>query len=85
MAENCLALSLAVCYCNDIYREVEKRNLKINKVEGELTSDFGSEGEAGRNFRYKPTIESRAHRNKFESWYNIPIQLQKFTTPCARV
>jgi uncharacterized OsmC-like protein len=55
MAENCLALSLAVCYCNDIYREVEKRNLKINKVEGELTSEFGSEGEAGRNFRYKPT------------------------------
>ena len=55
-----LALSLAVCYCNDIYREAAKRNLKIIKVEVEVTSDFGSEGEAGHNFRYKPTIVSSA-------------------------
>ena len=55
-----LALSLAVCYCNDIYREAAKRNLKITNVEVVVTSDFGSEGEAGRNFRYKPTIESNA-------------------------
>lgn len=55
-----MALSLAVCYCNDIYREAAKRNLKIIKVEVEVTSDFGSEGEPGRNFRYKPAIESSA-------------------------
>lgn len=55
-----LALSLAVCYCNDIYREAAKRNLKIIKVEVEVTSKFGSEGEAGYDFRYKPTIESIA-------------------------
>jgi uncharacterized OsmC-like protein len=55
-----LALSLAVCYCNDIYREAAKRNLKIIKVEVEVTSEFGPEGQAGRNFRYKPTIKSKA-------------------------
>jgi len=55
-----LALSLAVCYCNDIYREAAKRNLKIINVEVEVTSDFGSEGEPGSNFRYKPAIESSA-------------------------
>ena len=55
-----LALSLAVCYCNDIYREAAKRSIDVTKVHVEVTSDFGSEGEAGNNFRYKPTIESSA-------------------------
>ena len=55
-----LALSLAVCYCNDIYREAARRNLKITKVEVEVSADFGSEGQPGSNFRYKPTIESTA-------------------------
>jgi organic hydroperoxide reductase OsmC/OhrA len=55
-----LALSLAVCYCNDIYREAAKRNLRVTKVHVEVTTDFGSEGEAGHSFRYKPTIESTA-------------------------
>ena len=55
-----LALSLAVCYCNDIYREAAKRNLNIAKVEVEVTSEFAGEGEAGTNFRYKPIIESAA-------------------------
>ena len=55
-----LSLSLAVCYCNDIYREAAKRNLKITKVEVEVTADFDGEGEAGTNFKYKPLIESDA-------------------------
>lgn len=55
-----LALSLAVCFCNDIYREAAKRHLTITKVSVEVTSDYGSEGEPGRNFRYKPIVESNA-------------------------
>jgi uncharacterized OsmC-like protein len=55
-----LALSLAVCFCNDIYREAEKRNIEVTKVDVEVNSDFGTEGEAGRNFNYKPMIKSNA-------------------------
>ena len=55
-----LALSLAVCFCNDIYREATKRNLMITKVEVEVSCDFGGEGDPGTNFKYKPRIESDA-------------------------
>jgi uncharacterized OsmC-like protein len=55
-----LALSLAVCYCNDIYREAAKRNIEISGVDVEVTATFGAEGEAGSNFQYKPVIRSNA-------------------------
>jgi uncharacterized OsmC-like protein len=55
-----LLLSLATCYCNDIYREAAKRNIKVTEVEVEFSGDFGAEGEPGRNFQYKPTIKSNA-------------------------
>ena len=55
-----LLLSLATCYCNDIYREAAKKNISVSEVEVEFTGDFGAEGEPGRNFLYKPIIKSDA-------------------------
>lgn len=55
-----LALALATCYCNDIYREAAKRNLKINNVEVEARSEFGKDGEPGFNFNYTVKIEGDA-------------------------
>lgn len=55
-----LLLSLAVCYCNDIYREAAKRNIKILEIEVEVNGGFGGEGEPGTDFEYKPTIKSNA-------------------------
>jgi uncharacterized OsmC-like protein len=34
-----LLLSLAVCYCNDIYREAVKRSINIFEVEVEVYTD----------------------------------------------
>jgi organic hydroperoxide reductase OsmC/OhrA len=31
-----LFLALATCYCNDIYREAGKRNIKVEKVEVDM-------------------------------------------------
>jgi uncharacterized OsmC-like protein len=59
-----LALSLAVCFCNDIYREATKRNLTVTKVEVEVLCDFGAEGEPGANFSYRPIIESTASKEQ---------------------
>src|SRR5215216_4799359 len=39
-----LFLALATCYCNDIYREAAKRNLKVERVEVIVDGEFGAEG-----------------------------------------
>jgi len=54
-----LLLSLATCFCNDIYREAAKRNIIIiSSIDVEVTGDFGAEGEPGSNFKYKTNIVS---------------------------
>lgn len=55
-----LLLSLATCYCNDIYREAAKRNIEVTEVTVEFFGEFGAEGEPGKNFHYKPVIKSNA-------------------------
>jgi uncharacterized OsmC-like protein len=44
-----LFLALATCYCNDIYREAAKRNIKIESVEVEVDGDFEAEGKPASN------------------------------------
>ncbi len=53
-----LFLSLATCFCNDIYREAAKRNMQINSVEVNVSGEFGKEGEPGSNISYTVNIES---------------------------
>jgi organic hydroperoxide reductase OsmC/OhrA len=47
-----LFLALATCYCNDLYREAAKRNIKVEKVEVEVSGDFGEEGTGAQNVTY---------------------------------
>lgn len=53
-----LFLSLATCFCNDIYREAAKRNMHIDSVEVNVSGAFGKEGEAGSNITYNVHVES---------------------------
>lgn len=55
-----LLTSLAVCYCNDIYREAAKKNIEITSVEVDVSANFGADGEPGFNFQYTPRIVSTA-------------------------
>ncbi|HTI61320.1 OsmC family protein [Mucilaginibacter sp.] len=55
-----LMLSLATCFCNDIYREAAKRNIEVTGVEVEFMSEFGAEGEPGSDFHYRATVLSDA-------------------------
>jgi uncharacterized OsmC-like protein len=73
-----LLLSLATCYCNDIYREAAKRNIQVTQVEVIFTGEFGSEGEPGRNFQYKPIINSTATSEQLEA-------LIKYTDEIAEI
>jgi uncharacterized OsmC-like protein len=61
-----LLLSLATCYCNDIYREAAKLGIRIDEVTVEFSGEFGAEGEPGKNFYYKPTIKSNASQEQLD-------------------
>jgi uncharacterized OsmC-like protein len=55
-----LFLALATCYCNDIYREAAKRHIDLERVEVEVTGEFGAEGEAARNIAYAAKVWAQA-------------------------
>lgn len=61
-----LMLSLATCYCNDIYREAAKKNIAVSNVEVEFTGEFGSEGEPGSNFKYKVHVDADVSSSEIE-------------------
>ncbi|MBZ5553789.1 MAG: OsmC family protein [Acidobacteriia bacterium] len=54
-----LFLALATCYCNDLYREGTKRGIGIERVEVEVTGDFGVEGAAAMNVTYRARVMAR--------------------------
>lgn len=53
-----LFLSLATCFCNDLYREAARRNMTLDHVEVTVTGEFGKEGEPGFNIRYNAFVQS---------------------------
>ncbi len=55
-----LFLALATCYCNDIYREAAKRNIKVDRVEVSVEGEFGAEGESAKNVTYRAKIDAQA-------------------------
>lgn len=53
-----LFLALATCFCNDIYREAEKRKMKIESVYVEVTGEFGGVGEPAKNIVYTANVNA---------------------------
>jgi organic hydroperoxide reductase OsmC/OhrA len=53
-----LFLALATCYCNDLYREAAKRDIKVERVEVEVSGDFGAEGEPAQNVSYRAKVHA---------------------------
>lgn len=56
-----LFLSLATCYSNDIYHEASKMGIKVEKVEVEVSGDFGLEGEPAKNINYNVKVIANAN------------------------
>ncbi len=55
-----LVLALATCYCNDLYREAAKRNMRIDGVHVTCKAKFGGEGDPGSSFSYHVEVRSNA-------------------------
>lgn len=53
-----LFLSLATCFCNDVYREAARRKIDMSSVEVTVSGEFGKEGEPATNIMYEVKIQS---------------------------
>src|SRR5687768_5974952 len=73
-----LFLALATCYCNDIYREAAKRNIKVERVEVEVIGDFGVEGELAKNVTYRAKVLAQASEDEIR-------ELMEFTDTVAEI
>jgi uncharacterized OsmC-like protein len=73
-----LFLSLATCYCNDIYREAAKRNIDVERVEVEVEGDFGAEGEPATNVIYRAKVKANASEAEI-------LDLMRYTDTVAEI
>ena len=62
-----LFLALATCYCNDIYREAAKRNIKVEKVEVEVSGDFGADGQPAKNVTYNVKVHAKGSAKEIQT------------------
>lgn len=65
-----LFLSLATCYCNDLYREANRRGLSIIGLKVTVSGDFGAEGEPASNIIYHVSIQSDHQENEITDLIN---------------
>ena len=62
-----LCLSIASCFCNDIYRESVSFGIEVESVRVKVTAEFGGVGEAAKSISYFPTVEARASEAEIEA------------------
>jgi uncharacterized OsmC-like protein len=55
-----LFLALAVCYCNDIYREAAGRGIEVTGVEVDVEGEFGAPGEPAHALAYRARVTGKA-------------------------
>ncbi|HEX7016918.1 MAG TPA: OsmC family protein [Cyclobacteriaceae bacterium] len=73
-----LFLSLATCFCNDLYREARRRQIDIQSVTVKVSGTFGKEGEPASDIKYLVDIQSEQPRE-------IILQLIKDVDKVAEV
>jgi uncharacterized OsmC-like protein len=61
-----LFLALATCFCNDIYREAAKRDIKVKTVEVEVEGDFEAERKPASNIVYRVKVNANASEEKIQ-------------------
>jgi organic hydroperoxide reductase OsmC/OhrA len=62
-----LFLALATCYCNDIYREAAKRGIRVERVEVEVSGDFGAAGAPATNVTYRAKVTAAASEDEIRT------------------
>jgi len=75
-----LFLALASCYCNDLYREARRMNIRVESVEVEVQGDFG---EPARNVTYRARVTAQANQAEIHQLMLKPTGWPKSKTLCA--
>lgn len=73
-----LFLALATCYCNDLYREAAKKDIRVESVEVEVEGDFPAAGEPAKDMVYKVKVKADASEQEIR-------ELVKFTDTVAEI
>ncbi|MGH9717258.1 MAG: OsmC family protein [Candidatus Acidiferrales bacterium] len=73
-----LFLVLATCYCNDIYREARKRGIDVERVEVEVSGEFGGEGDPAHSITYRASADAKATRQQI-------MELMRHTDSVAEI
>jgi uncharacterized OsmC-like protein len=74
-----LFLALATCYCNDIYREAQARNIVVKSVIVEVQGDFdGISGHSIENIVYSATVDADASEDAI-------LELMRHTDTVAEI
>lgn len=55
-----LLLAIGGCYCNDIFREAEKRGITVKGVQVNVQADWGGEPVRAQNVTYSTKVEAEA-------------------------
>ena len=66
-----LFLSLATCYCNDIFREAESMNMAVHTLEVMVNGEFGDRGQPATNVSFDVKISADASANKINELLNL--------------
>ena len=88
-----LCLAIATCYCNDVYREAQKRAIEVTRVNVQAQAEFGDPGKPANRLWYRVTVLARAseqdigdlilHTDSVAEIQNtlrrgMPVQLESF-------
>jgi uncharacterized OsmC-like protein len=55
-----LCTALAICYCNDIYREAARFGIEVRGVDVEVEAEFGGAGEPAHRISYSVKVDANA-------------------------
>ena len=66
-----LFLSLATCYCNDIFREAERMDIAVHKLEVNVDGEFGGRGDPAKNVSFDVKISANASEDKIEELLHL--------------
>lgn len=55
-----LFLSIGACYCNDIFREADKRGIVVKSVQVKVSGDWGGEPVRAQNVTFSAKVEAEA-------------------------
>jgi uncharacterized OsmC-like protein len=70
-----LFLSLATCFCNDLFREAARRNIDVESVQVVVSGKFGKEGDPATNISY--VVEVIAPKTPQQQIHDLIEQVDK--------